>query len=369
MKLYRKNIAILCTMDAYANSVRPLEIKKFLTGLGHKVIIIDDTKIYKKNGDKLSSGTYKNGSNKLQHSVYRQAIILFDNYVNGWFYYYYFLLKLNIRSKLLLGLIKKHKIDVLIIENNIQAYVTRSEINIPYILDLDSPLIDELYFTGKLNKTTYEKLIIEYKKIYSKARFLNFQWHLYKKYTQQNVYAGKNLIEINYGCTPKKPSLRAKYSIKPKIICLGYLGGKWVNLPLLSKLSRLHEIDVYGGPVPDKKWGLNYKGYAPSTDVIKDYQFGLITITKDKLRRSSFSSKHLEYLSYGLPVLTPVWRKDSLLKDVSIYYDEDNFLEVIKKYSDRKKWNKMSNTCYKRANEWKWEKVLEPFANILEKIG
>ena len=101
---------------------------------------------------------------------------------------------------------------------------------------------------------------------------------------------------------------------------MGYLKGYWNNIPLLARLSQKYEIDVYGGPKPPKKYGLNYRGYTPNTDILAEYQFGLITITDDPLRRSSFSSKHLEYMNYGLPVLTPDWRKDPNLDDFSIYY-------------------------------------------------
>ena len=101
--------------------------------------------------------------------------------------------------------------------------------------------------------------------------------------------------------------------------------------------------------------------------IMKYNQFGLITITKEKLRRSSFSSKHLEYLSYGLPVLTPEWRQDILLKDVSIYFNEDNFLGLIKKYSNPERWQQMSDACYRQAKLWKWENVLKPLGEIVNK--
>ena len=171
---------------------------------------------------------------------------------------------------------------------------------------------------------------------------------------------------MNWGCDPRPRQRLVKFSKTPRIVFLGSLEGYWVNLPLLSKLSKIYPIDVYGGPKPDKKWGLDYKGYAPSLDILSKYQLGLITITKDKLRKSSFSSKHLEYLSYGLPTLTPDWRKDKILDDVSISYNETNFLDKVKEFSKKKKWKEMSKRSYKKSKDLNWGDNLKPLGIIID---
>lgn len=365
MKPKSKKIAILCDMGSFANSIRPLEIKKFLQANGHKVVIINNIYIYQENNNRNANHPsfllIQNLSNKLK----KLAVEFVDKNVNGWLYFYFFLIKLKVRSHVLLKIIKKEKFDIIICENHFQSHVVNKDLKVGTILDLDVPYIDELFYTGKINMEQKFRLNSIFKKIYEKSDYVNFQWYKYTDYVKENIYNGNNITEVNFGCQPKPHSKKAKYNIKPRIICLGYLGGQWVNLPLLSRLSKLYPIDVYGGPAPDKKWGLNYKGYAPDTDVLKGYQFGLITITKDKLRKSSFSSKHLEYLSYGLPVLTPDWRKDRLLEKVSIYFNEKTFLNVIKKYSGRRKWQGMSNACYKQAQQWRWENVLKPLTDII----
>ena len=358
MKPISKKIAILCTLDSFANSIRPMEIKKYLLRRGYKVTLVNNGHVYK--GSKSFTKFQSN-------NIYKIMFNLVDEHLNGWPYYFYLMLKLKIREYSLLKLLKRNNYDVLICENHIQAYVARNKLNCVTILDLDSPYIDELYYSGKIFESQRKKLNDIFKKIYQKVNYLNFHWFRYTDYVKENIYNGKNIVKINYGCSPKDLNEKAKFNSKPRIVCLGYLGGKWVNLPLLSKLSKLYPIEVYGGPPPDKKWGLNYKGYAPTTDILKDYQFGLITITKEKLRRSSFSSKHLEYLSYGLPVLTPEWRQDILLKDVSIYFNEDNFLGLIKKYSNPERWQQMSDACYRQAKLWKWENVLKPLGEIVNK--
>lgn len=123
---------------------------------------------------------------------------------------------------------------------------------------------------------------------------------------------------------------------------------------------------MYGAPAPPKKYGINYKGYA-HPDVLSKYQFGLVTITKDRLRRWGFSAKHLEYLSYGLPVLVADWRKNLHLLKGSIPYNEKDFLGKIKKYSDKKEWQKMSDLAYKQSKKYSWDGVLEPLGKILNR--
>lgn len=365
MKSNRKKIGILCNLDTFANSIRPLEIEKYLKSLGHHVVLVDNLVIHHHSAVLPSVSSLKL---KLIKRLSEVVVSFIDEHLTGWCYYYYFLLKLNLRDLRLLRLIKKESFDVVICESNIQAYITRKSLDCKVILDLAAPYIDELYYTGKINKIQLNQLNTIYREIYKKADYLNFHWHRYTDYVRKTLYDGNNIVEINFGCTPKPKEERAKYSSIPKIICLGYLGGKWVNLSLLSKLSKLYDIDVYGGPAPDKKWELNYKGYAPSADILKNYQFGLITITKDKLRQSSFSSKHLEYLSYGLPVLTPEWRQDYLLKDVSFYYNEKSFINVIKQFSDPIKWKTMSDQCYDQAHKWQWKTVLKPLGKIVSQL-
>jgi len=175
---------------------------------------------------------------------------------------------------------------------------------------------------------------------------------------RQKKYNGNNFLPITYG-THKK-TLQARYSEQPRIIFLGYLGGYWVNLPLLSRLCKLYpNLDVYGGPEPAASLGINYKGYAPSTDVIAEYQFGLITISDDELRQHSFSSKHLEYISYGLPVLTPAWRQDAALDDSSIYYTADNFIEQVERASTREAWESLHAAALRDAARFSWDNALK----------
>ncbi len=65
-----------------------------------------------------------------------------------------------------------------------------------------------------------------------------------------------------------------------------------------------------------------------------EYQIGLVTISDDPLRRLSFSSKQLEYYSYGLPVLVPAWRTDPVLAPGTVAYTEETFLDQVASLRD-----------------------------------
>lgn len=372
-KFDQKKILVISNLDGFANSIRSLEIKKYLEHKGHNVSLLNTLYISRYSHNKKSILNKFPYPALLNLIIYFTELLLllekiFINKLNKNLYYYLTLLNMKAKSLLLLKLINSEKYDFVICEDIRDSLFFLKISSYIKILDLPAPLADELYFSNVISKKSlikYNNLIV---KIFNKADYISFHWSNITNYVRNSTYNEKNIFELNWGCNPKEKYDRAIYSNIPKIIFLGSLYGEWVNLPLLSKLSKIYNIDVYGGPPPDKKWGLNYKGYMvpTNTDVLKNYQFGLITISKDKLRRhSSFSAKHLEYLSYGLPVLTPDWRRDPLLEDVSIYYNEDNFLEIIKKYSQKENWQKMSDKCSRKAEEWEWNKVLKPLEDII----
>jgi len=190
----------------------------------------------------------------------------------------------------------------------------------------------------------------------------------YKDFVEKYIYDGDNLITLDWGCHPKE--VRAEYQSPPKVVYMGYLGGYWMNKELLSRLSKRGRpgmIDVYGLPKPEKRFGLNYKGFAEDIDVLNRYQFGLITISKDRLRREGFSAKHLEYLSYGLPVLVPDWREKLELIKGSIPYNEADFLDMMDLYSDEDEWNRMSDMAYGQAQRLDWDITLKELEDIVQK--
>ncbi len=233
------------------------------------------------------------------------------------------------------------------------------------ILDLPVPWVDELYYGGELTDATYRTLSMLQRDCYAAADRLSFHWSTYADYVKRSDYHGDNWLNCTYGVSKKNE--RAKFALPPRIIFLGNLEGYWVNLPLLKELCRIcPELDVWGGPNPGPNAGLNYRGYAGDLDVLANYQFGLITITDDPLRCSSFSSKHLEYASYGLPVLTPVWRKDEILGPSSIYYRADNFLDAVASFSSETSWSGKSKQSLAVAEKLSWSVAFRELGHLIE---
>jgi hypothetical protein len=345
-------VLIICRLDGFANSVRPKKIKELLEKGGFEVDILDTITFNIFNKD------FK--ERKISHLKKRFMDFLKKHFLSLLVDTY---LKRN--SQKIFEFLKNKNYKIIICETAMDSYIFMRNLNAVKILDLPAPFIEELYYGNLISKKKYEELIKRERELFQEVDFLSFHWHTYVDYVKNNLYNDKNLQVLNWGCDPRPKGKLAKFCDKPKVIFLGYLEGYWVNLPLLSELSKIYPIDVYGGPKPNKKWGLNYKGYAPTLDVLSNYQFGLVTITKDKLRRDSFSSKHLEYLSYGLPVLTPEWRKDSILDDVSIYYNETTFLEKIQKFSKKDVWELMSKRSYKRSRDLKWRSNFKPLIKFL----
>jgi hypothetical protein len=149
------------------------------------------------------------------------------------------------------------------------------------------------------------------------------------------------------------------------VVFLGGLKGAWVNLSLLERLSKHYQVDVWGGPQPPKDLAVRYLGYALDLDILAKYQIGLVTVSDDPLRRLGFSSKQLQYFSYGLPALVPAWRSDPVLAPASIPYTEDTFLERVATLADRAVWEAASARALELASQLSWESALGPLTELL----
>jgi hypothetical protein len=342
----KKRVCIICSLDRFANSVRPKKIKEFLEKNRYIVELIN---------------TYPN---KVKSSSTIMIGKIRRFFIPRFLRNYLFVLDIKHRAIVLQKEIAKRQPDVLICESEMDSYVLTKPMSCLKIFDCSSPWVDELFYSGDLSNFAYKMLRRLELETYRKSDYVAFHWDNYTNYVKKYIYKGKNFFILNWGCSPRE--IKAKFKKPPRIVYLGKLDGYWNNIKLLSRLAKICEIDVYGAPEPPKELGLNYKGYAPTTDVLAEYQFGLVTLSNDRLRAHSFSSKQLEYMSYGLPVLTPEWRKDPRLEKYSILYNEKNFLQKIEEYSSKEKWQKISNMCFDKTKEWDWEKVLKPLAEIIE---
>jgi len=361
-----KQAIIVCVPDGYANSAKPNQLKSFLVKRGYDVELYSTIML-----SRLGDSGWKC---LLPHpsvaciKLYFLEILDFLGKMQGAARLKKITNSLvlrricELRAAILKGKLSGRTIDLLICENNFDEAVMLQRLARVQILDSPTPFAEELLYGDEVTPAFYETFKEFEKKIYAAADYLSFHWYTYGEFVRKNKYNGSNMIDIGFGAIPQNK--KAHYSEKPTIVFLGFLGGYWVNRPLLQSLSRLYSIDIYGGPrIPCLD--LNYKRNISNLDVLADYQFGLITITDDPLRRIGFSAKHLDYFAYGLPVLVPDWRHDPRLAAGSIPYNEANFLDVVREYSRYDRWTEKSNAAFAIAESLSIDNVLKPLEAIL----
>jgi len=293
-----------------------------------------------------------------------------------WFYYQRALARLHGHEKQhmkkiidkLENKIKDENYDVVIGVETPFSYVLTRELGCLKIFSCESLEADELYFSKKTDDLerihTFREMELE---ILMKSDYVIFPWETTKKYVRKYIWNGNNFITIRYGCYPQDKTV--SYFFPISIVSLGNLEPNWANKELLSYMTRVspYIIHVYGRYRPPRKYHLNYKGFAPSLDVLYNYQFGLNTVSKNIFRRNHHSSRIMSYLTYGLPVLSPDWITFSHELKGVLPYNEDNFLDILEEHSDRDRWEKLREEAIEQAHELDWNKTLKPLEKIIER--
>jgi hypothetical protein len=364
-----RRVLVVCELDGYANGVKPTEVVAFLERRGHDVQVA--------NTYHLSRASSASGSlrRKLPHprpkriglyAVESASALLTRRWQFGRrrLSYHLLLAAHRLRRGILKSSLPLDDFDVVVCMHPDDAGVLTVCQSARTVYDCPTPWADEMYFEGRLTERQHEKLKDFEAELYESVDYLSFTWESYASYVvEQYGVSGRNVRQFNWGCTPAEQ--RVEFKDPPRIVCLSSLSSRFINLPLLSRLSKLYpHIDVYGGPPPDPELGLNYLGWAPPT-VLQDYQLGLITSSKDPLRRSGFSAKHMQYLDYGLPVLVPSWRRGTERLRGSVFYDEDNFTSVVEALSDEEEWRRVSDQAYDQAKELTWDETLRPLDQLV----
>jgi hypothetical protein len=273
-------------------------------------------------------------------------------------------------ADLLESKIKSGKYDVVIGVESHLSYVFTRDLSCLKIFSWEA-MTDELYFNPRRKKDSELEGIRRFREmefeICKHSDYVVFPWETSENYVRKHFWDGSNFLTIRYGCYPQ--SKPVSFSFPPAIVSIGYLNGYWVNKELLSYLTSIspYILNVYGKPRPERKYKLNYKGFASSLDVLYDYQFGLNTVSKDIYRRNHFSSRPLGYIAYGLPVLSPDWMKFSHEIRGCLPYNEDNFVDLIDQYSEKSAWEKLSREAHEQARELDWNVTLKPLEKIISK--
>ncbi|HWS48757.1 MAG TPA: glycosyltransferase family 2 protein [Candidatus Methanoperedens sp.] len=365
---YNKNfprpITIINKNDSGANQQRSQAFFKFLTKHHHYVTTLDSHQEFQK---VIASRRYLfiYGWRLLKYRLLKS----YYTYHQLDIYPLLLIETMLLKSMILNRLLQKNKTTLAIVQYPEDMLIVTNQ-NRPYKTLYDSPTIfsSELEHSQVFSKNTINILKKYEKMVFQKSDYTSFHWYTYKKLAIRLGFKAEHSLCLNWGC--QKQSSISVFKKPIKIIHLGKLNSYWVNPKMLSYISQHHQIDIFSYEKPDPTLYPkldNYKSYLKNEDSISNYQLGLITLSQDKLRSEGFSAKHLLYLSYGLPVLCPEWRKDELLKKATIYYNEKNIDKQIKKYSQKKYWFSKHQESLKIYRNLDWNITLQPLLKIVPK--
>lgn len=363
-----RRVLLVCQLDGFGNGWRPVEIQRYLERQGHEVRLVDTYYLGRASSDSSSPLRKFPNPAPLRAAVYAveaASFALTRRWSFGRRHLSYYAARADcwLRGLILRSSLPLDDFDLVIAGLPHDAELLMSPTTARKLFDCQTPWADELYFEDKLTERQRRKLRRYESELLEGVDLLSFAWESYARYAADHYGISlKNLISLNCGCVPS--DTRAHFDDPPRVCYLGSLSSRFIDLPLLARLSRIYpRIDVYGGP-PPASMAINFKGWT-SPDILEQYQFGLITCTKDELRRDGFSAKHLQYLSYGLPVLVPAWRRNLDLLHGSVPYTEDSFAEVIASLSDREAWQRVSDEAYAQAGRLTWDRTLRPLDDML----
>jgi hypothetical protein len=365
-----KRVLIVCQLDGYSNSVRPLAIQRFLRERGHHAQLANTYRLSRASRVTGSAGARLPAVRPPARLVLYATDAAAKLFTRRWGFgrrhlsYYVAVADFRLRRTILKSSLSLDEFDLVICETPYDAGVLTDNTSARTLYDCPTPWADELLFEGRLTRRQHQKLRRMENGIFEDVDHLSFFWESYARYAvEQCGISGRNLLTLNYGCVPSAD--RATFGNPPRVVYLGSLGSHFIDVPLLARLAETYpHIDVYGGPPPDPALGLNYLGYA-SADVLSQYQLGLVTCTQDPLRQYGFSAKHPHYLSYGLPVLVPAWRRHLDNLRGSVPYTEQTFRSLIDALSDERHWQSLSDQAYAQAQRLSWDETLRPLETLL----
>ena len=177
------------------------------------------------------------------------------------------------------------------------------------------------------------------------------------------------LVTVPLGATI--PARIAGFAAPPRIVYAGSY--HYIQDPyLLATLARRspYAIDCYGPHDPNQPFlpaTLNYRGFVQDESFLAGYQFGLITLSRDRLRQSSPATKLPYYLAHGLPVLFPEWmREGHLYPDCAVPYTEETFASVVTQALLH--WPRLHEAALARGAQLTWPRALAPLIELLERV-
>jgi hypothetical protein len=236
------------------------------------------------------------------------------------------------------------------------------------ILDLANVTYLELYHAAGSDPRDIELVYTKEMQVYEAADAILAPHDILARFIQEHVYRHPKVATVRLGCPP--PSGRARFSAEPRIVYAGSY--EYIQDPfLLSLLSARSPFPIhcYGSRDPNRAFlprRMDFKGYAPDMGFLADYQFGLITVSADRLRRASPATKFPYYLSAGLPVLFPAWMEEGHTYQGAVPYTEDSFVGTVTAIArDEPAWTRLSGAALQESRDLGWETVLVPLLDLL----
>jgi len=363
MKNKDKSVLIISSLNKSASEEWALRVKDHLIENRFNVTIFD---------------TYKQFEHMIKLDYLKLAPQYFLNYFKKIIKYklklqkYYPLLEeMYIRSVVIKNYLDSISVSVVIYQN-LEDMINFSEIKKEYVVVYTAPTIfsEEIKLNSNCDLRILSTIRKLEDKVFKEANLIIFHWFSFFKLLKKlKKNISNKLMTVSWGC--QKHSRQSSFSMKPKIIYIGKLNNEWVYPKLLEKIQQKRglTVDVFSYEIPDDRFkNLKYLGYLSNLNKISNYQFGLITVDKDRLRMNGFSAKHLLYISYGLPVLCPEWRRDKKLEPATIYYNESNFKQVIDYYSNKKMWLKKHKAALELAGKLTWDETLKDLSEQLTRL-
>ena len=368
-----QRVLVIYPNDGYANTARARALVTFLRKNGYETVARDTYYLSRMSGKRGSLGSKLPAPSPLKAALYAvdaaSVVVRRSPTARRRLSYYVRVADCALRRAILSRTLRLDDFDLVICTTPHDAWVLPTADIALTLYDCPTPWAVELYDDEKLTERQFQKMKARELDLFEHVDYLAFNWQSYSEYAIEHYgLSGGNLLTLNTGCTPAAE--RAKFASPPRIVYVGSLAGKAIDLPMLGRLSQIYpHLDVYGGPPPDPALGLNYLGYATSTEVLRNYQVGLITSSRDELRQYGFSAKHPEYLSYGLPVLAPAWRRNLHLLRGSLPYEEENFGHVLSALDNEREWQRVSDDAYDQAQRLSWDETLRPLDALLRDKG
>jgi hypothetical protein len=356
-------VLVLAQLDGYANGVRPRQIVRYLSQRGTRTVLLDTRSLSRAAHDPASARYRLPSWRPMRAALYVVEVLVWlvgrRPRTRLWSSYVLLVAEQRLRRRILRRPVAKAAADLVICEvpqDSTALLDVRSGLT---LYDCPTPWADELRDEGRLTARQHARMRARERGVFDAVDLLTFHWRTYGWYAREHYgIHGDNLRVLDWGCDPADH--RARHAAPVRIVYLGSLSSRFIDLPLLAALTRAYpHIDIYGGPAPDPALGLNYRGWSPPS-VLADYQLGLVTCTRDELRRDGFSAKHLDYFAAGLPVLVPRWRRHLDLLRGSVPYDMGSFAESVERFADAAVWQAAADEAYAQSLACAWDRTLQP---------